>query len=237
MEALTISYVELTLRLLVSVVLCGLVGFEREVRDQPAGFRTHILLGLGATLFTLVSAYGFEPFTEAATGRSGITFDPTRIAAQIVTGVGFLGAGAIIRQGGDVRGLTTAASLWTVASIGTAAGAGYLFGATAATAVVLATLFALRWFRATIIERFRLDTAYFAFTLREPTADPSTAIEKLEDHGVSIRTMEAELDDRRASFRLQVRIHPPRDVRGALNAVAGLPEVEKISISGLRDPE
>lgn len=93
MEGLEISYGEVALRLLVSVVLCGLVGFEREVRDQPAGFGTHILLGLGATLFTLVSAYGFEPFMQAATSRTGVTFDPTRIAAQIVTGVGFLGAG------------------------------------------------------------------------------------------------------------------------------------------------
>ena len=84
----------------------------------------HILLGLGATLFTLVSAYGFEPFTRAALESGGLQFDPTRISAQIVTGVGFLGAGAIIRRGGDVRGLTTAASLWATAAIGMAVGAG-----------------------------------------------------------------------------------------------------------------
>jgi putative Mg2+ transporter-C (MgtC) family protein len=123
------------LRLVLTVVLCGAIGFEREVRDQPAGFRTHILLGLGATLFTLVSAYGFEPFTRAALGSGGLQFDPTRISAQIVTGVGFLGAGAIIRRGGDVRGLTTAASLWATAAIGMAVGAGYLFGAAATTAL------------------------------------------------------------------------------------------------------
>ena len=121
---LTVSYGEIVARLLITTALCGAIGFERETRDQSAGFRTHIL-GLGAALFTLVSAYGFAPFTEVAleSGGRGIQFDPTRIAAQIVTGIGFLGARAIIRQGTDVRGLTTAASLWAAAAIGMAAGA------------------------------------------------------------------------------------------------------------------
>lgn len=91
MAELTLPYWEIALRLLLPIVRCGASGFEREVRDQPAGFRTHILLGLGATLFTLVSAYGFEPFTRAALGSGGLQFDPTRISAQIVTGVGFWG--------------------------------------------------------------------------------------------------------------------------------------------------
>ena len=131
MSELTISYGEVAVRLLVTAALCGVIGFERETRDQSAGFRTHILLGLGAALFTLVSAYGFTEFTEAAlqSGGRGMQFDPTRIAAQIVTGIGFLGAGAIIRQGTDIRGLTTAASLWAAAAIGMAVGAGYYFGA------------------------------------------------------------------------------------------------------------
>ncbi len=105
MSGLTISEIEVVLRLLVTVALCGAIGFERETRDQSAGFRTHILLGLGAALFTLVSAYGFTPFTEAALqsrGR-GIQFDPTRIVAT--------GVGEIIRQETDIRGLTTTASL------------------------------------------------------------------------------------------------------------------------------
>src|SRR5215208_2431787 len=99
MVELTIPYWEVVLRLVLASLLCGAIGFERETRDQPAGFRTHILLGLGAALFTLVSAYGFEPFTRAALGGGGLQFDPTRIAAQIIAGVGFLGAGAIIGQG------------------------------------------------------------------------------------------------------------------------------------------
>ena len=101
----------------------GAIGLERELRDRAAGLRTHMLVGVGAALFTIVSAYGWSDFEFSA--RSGVVFDPTRIAAQIVTGIGFLGAGAIIRQGLTVRGLTTAASLWIVAAIGMAAGAGF----------------------------------------------------------------------------------------------------------------
>lgn len=172
MAELTIPYWEIALRLLLTVVLCGAIGFEREVRDQPAGFRTHILLGLGATLFTLVSAHSFEPFMRAALGSGGLQFDPTRISAQIVTGVGFLGAGAIIRRGGDVRGLTTAASLWATAAIGMAVGAGYLFGAAATTALAMATLYALRSFRSSVIYPLRLDSAGLEITLNEPDSGP-----------------------------------------------------------------
>ena len=113
MESLTISYGEVVARLLATVVLCGLIGLERETRDQAAGFRTHILLGLGAALFTLVSAYGFPEFSRAAleNGGRGVQFDPTRIAAQIVTGVGFLGAGTILQRQDRIEGLTTAAGV------------------------------------------------------------------------------------------------------------------------------
>jgi len=101
------SDLELLGRLLLAAVLGGAVGAERELHDQPAGLRTHMLLTIGACLFTLVSAYGF-----------GGPTDPSRLAAQIVTGIGFLGGGAIVRQGLTVRGLTTAASIWATASIG-----------------------------------------------------------------------------------------------------------------------
>ena len=102
------------LRMLVALVLGAAVGWEREMQRQPAGFRTHALVGLGSAIFTVVSAFAFP----------GPLSDPTRIAAQIVTGVGFLGGGAILHYRGSVRGLTTAASLWAVAAVGMAAGAG-----------------------------------------------------------------------------------------------------------------
>src|SRR5881227_2331649 len=116
-------------RLVAACLLGAAVGFERELRDREAGIRTHLLVSLGSALFTIVSAYGFHEFLT--NGGSVVRADPTRIAAQIVTGIGFLGAGAIIREGLSVRGLTTAATLWVVAAIGMASGAGYYWPAVA----------------------------------------------------------------------------------------------------------
>jgi len=138
--AVRIDDTDLVLRLLTAVVLCGIIGFERSTRDEVAGLRTHALVGLGAALFTLVSAYGFADFATARSPQP----DPTRIAAQIVSGIGFLGAGAIIRQGVTVRGVTTASSLWIVAAIGMAAGAGFFVGALVSTFLVLVVLVVLR---------------------------------------------------------------------------------------------
>src|SRR3954452_673812 len=109
---------EALLRLVIAAALGGAVGFERELRDREAGIRTHLLVSLGSALFTIISAYGFHEFLTA--GGVIVRADPSRIAAQIVTGIGFLGAGAIIRDGMSVRGLTTAATLWVVAAIGMA---------------------------------------------------------------------------------------------------------------------
>ena len=102
-----VGWFDIAVRLLVAAGLTGAIGLERELRDRAAGLRTHMLVGVGAALFTIVSAYGWTAFEFSA--RSGIVFDPTRIAAQIVTGIGFLGAGAILRPGLTGRGLTTAA--------------------------------------------------------------------------------------------------------------------------------
>jgi putative Mg2+ transporter-C (MgtC) family protein len=234
---LTIPYWEVVLRLGLASLLCGAIGFERETRDQPAGFRTHILLGLGAALFTLVSAYGFEPFTRAALGSGGLQFDPTRIAAQIVAGVGFLGAGAIIRQGGDVRGLTTAASLWAASAIGMAVGAGYLFGATTATLLAMATLYALRRFRSSIISPLRLDSAGLELSFKDHESNPANALQLLRRHDIGIRSMDAEIDKERVRYKLQVRLHPSANVHDVLAELSDLPEVERISLKGFKDYE
>src|SRR2546426_10931832 len=130
------------LRLSVAAVLGGAIGMERELRERGAGLRTHLVVCVGSALFTLVSAYGFHEFL--VNGGSLVRTDPTRIAAQIVSGIGFLGAGAIIRQGLSVRGLTTAASLWLVAAIGMASGAGYYSAALITTGLALLTLGPLR---------------------------------------------------------------------------------------------
>lgn len=123
---------EMFIRIICSCVLGGLIGLERERGLRPAGFRTHILVCTGATLITLVSVYGFVDSTGVR--------DPARIAAQIVSGIGFLGAGTILNKGSSVKGLTTAASLWIVAGIGMATGAGMLKLAAMTTLLVLVVL-------------------------------------------------------------------------------------------------
>ena len=124
-------------RLLVAAVLGAVIGIERELHDHPAGVRTHLLVALGSALFTVLSIVGFPSADGTAT-------DPSRVAAQIVTGIGFLGAGAIIKYGPSVRGLTTAASLWAAAAIGMAAGAGLPFLGIATTIIVFLSLWPLR---------------------------------------------------------------------------------------------
>src|SRR5437868_9672449 len=137
-----LSWEEVLARVALAAALGGVLGLERELRDREAGLRTHMLVSVGSALFTIVSAYGFHDFLTS--GQGVIRADPTRIAAQIVTGIGFLGAGAIIRQGLSIRGLTTAATLWVVAAVGLAAGAGYYSGAVITTALVLFALYPLR---------------------------------------------------------------------------------------------
>ncbi len=154
-------------RLAVAAGLGGVIGFERELREREAGLRTHILVCVGSALFTIVSAYGFEGFLNS--GEQVVRADPTRIAAQIVTGIGFLGAGAIIRQGISVRGLTTAATLWVSAAIGIAAGAGYYSGAVLATAVTLVALWPLRLAGYYVFERLRPEERSIVVELRPGT--------------------------------------------------------------------
>lgn len=124
---------EIALRLFLACVYGGIVGFERERNDSPAGFRTHILVSLGSALVMVLSMYGFNDFIS-------VNKDPARLAAQVVSGIGFLGAGTILRDKTSIKGLTTAASLWVVAAIGLAAGAGFYFSALFVTVLVFLTL-------------------------------------------------------------------------------------------------
>lgn len=141
------------MRIVLAAALGGLIGFERELSDQPAGFRTHMLVSLGAALFTMAGAYGVESFFDDTPGR--IRFDPTRIAAQVVTGIGFLGAGAIIQQGFSVRGLTTAASLWVTAAVGLSIGLGYYWGAAITSVFTVVALYLLKRARGVLFGRLK----------------------------------------------------------------------------------
>ncbi|HWG57015.1 MAG TPA: MgtC/SapB family protein [Gaiellaceae bacterium] len=136
-----IGLAEGLLRLGLAAVLAGAIGFERELREQEAGLRTHMLVCVGATMFMLVGVYAWA---DMPLGQDiGVIVDPSRVASYVVSGIGFLGAGAIIRHGINVRGLTTAASLWVVAAIGVAVGAGMYAFSVATTALVLLALWPL----------------------------------------------------------------------------------------------
>ncbi len=141
-----IGPVDAILRMGLAVLLSGVIGLEREMANRPAGFRTHVLVGAGSTLIMIVSLR--MPFIY-----QGVQADPGRIAAQVVSGIGFLGAGTILREGPTIRGLTTAASLWVSSAIGLAAGAGLYLESCAGTGIVIITLIALSWVEKSLLSR------------------------------------------------------------------------------------
>ena len=210
-----LHFSEVLLRVVLAGVFGGAIGAEREIREREAGLRTHMLVSIGAALFTLVSAYGFSDFRFSQ--ASGITYDPTRIAAQVVTGIGFLGAGAIIRQGLSVRGLTTAASLWVVAAIGIATGAGYYSAAVITTVVVLVSLWPLRIIAFRLFERVRPGELRLEVELR-PTETPSILLDPLEKRGIAVRSFEVEdaRDRRRVVLELRASGVRPEQVTSEL---------------------
>jgi putative Mg2+ transporter-C (MgtC) family protein len=136
-------------RIALAFVLGAAIGLERERQPRPAGLRTHTLVSVGSALIILVSTYGFEDVI----GTSGVVLDPSRVAAQVVSGIGFIGAGTIISQTDRVRGLTTAASLWSVAAIGLAAGAGLYIPAIATTVIVLIVLVPFKYVEEHVFHR------------------------------------------------------------------------------------
>ena len=140
---------EITTKILLTVLLCGIIGCEREIRNKGAGLRTHILVGVGSALISLTSFYIFDIYKE-------VTFvDPSRIISGIVTGVGFLCAGTIIRGGQNIIGLTTAATLWIVSGIGMAVGAGHYSAAIIVSIVVFFVLIGLRSFEGILAKTFQ----------------------------------------------------------------------------------
>ena len=221
-EIPSLTWEEELVRVAVAAALGGAVGLERELREREAGFRTHMLVSVGSALFTLVSAYGFHEFLVG--GGNVIRADPTRIAAQIVTGIGFLGAGAIIRQGFSVRGLTTAATLWVVAAIGMASGAGYYSAAVITTALVLISLWPLRILAFRTMRRFRPETERLLVQL--PAGEsPSPVIERLEALGGSLQSLEVGHEADRRTVLMDVTLPPKADPPAI---VADLSELEHV---------
>jgi putative Mg2+ transporter-C (MgtC) family protein len=208
---------ELLGRLLLAAVLGGAIGAERELNDQAAGLRTHMLLTIGACLFTLISAYGFN---------GGIGTDPSRIAAQIVTGIGFLGGGAIVRHGLTVKGLTTAASIWATASVGVAVGAGsYVLGVGGA-ALVVGTLFGLRRV-SNLLQRWGVSREQFVLATA-PGFDVERLIEAMRSERVDLRGLEREEREDGDRVLLLVKLRPLYKAERLLDVLGQLEGVQQV---------
>lgn len=194
------------LALLLALLLTGIIGFERECRGQAAGLRTHILVGIGAALITITSI-------EISSGFRGGKGDPAHLAAQIVSGIGFLGAGAILRDGTTVHGLTTAASIWVAAAIGIAVGTSPRMGEVAVigTVVVMGTLIALNWLEDALHlkQHFRM----LEVEVKEADHAPARLIALLAELNIVVLGVTSQTgspSDAEPTRKMQIRVNLPR---------------------------
>src|ERR671922_1762397 len=183
------EYLEIVFRIVAALIAGGLIGLERSHRGRPAGFRTHALVCTASSLLMLVTVYESH-WMSAAAGR--VQLDPTRMAQGIMTGIGFLGAGVIIREGFSVRGLTTAASIWITAAIGILAGIGFYFPMIVSVVLTLGILAFFRW-----IEARMPSQAYYHFDVRFARSAPMSerqVRDLVEAHGFSIANFSYRLE-------------------------------------------
>ncbi len=222
-SALELSIWELLARILTAAVARGPRG------DQPAGFRTHILVSLGAAVFTMAGAYGVGPFLGE--GPIRVSFDPTRVAAQVVTGIGFLGAGAIMRQGVTARGLTTAAALWVTAAIGTAAGLGYWGGAIAATLTAVLSLYGLKRFEKSIFGRLKRGQHRLVIEM-SPKLRLSDLAHAIENRGGRMQSMKL-MSDEDGNRHLAATVNVPSgsSVEAMLDEISEITGVRNVDLN------
>jgi putative Mg2+ transporter-C (MgtC) family protein len=226
-------YGEIALRLLSALLIGGLIGLERSYHGRPAGFRTHALVCMSTALLMLVTVYENRWFPGLSQGR--IALDPTRLAQGIMTGIGFLGAGTIMKEGLSVRGLTTAASIWTTAAIGILIGIGFYFPALLATALTFGTLSLFRWIESRIPVEFY---AHFLVRFARNEAMPESAMrELLRTHGFTIANLNYRLDTQEDYFeyRMVIRTDNAENARALSSVLNELPSVMEFRVSPTGD--
>jgi putative Mg2+ transporter-C (MgtC) family protein len=218
---------DLAVRLLLSAVFGAAIGFEREIHGHPAGMRTHLLVSLGSALFTELSIYGFGPAPNTPV-------DPSRVAAQIVSGIGFLGAGAILKEGLSIRGLTTAASLWATAAVGLAAGAGQQFLAIIGSAIIVISLGPL----SAVVDRVRgAEKQLMTFRLEVAGLDALAPVfARLTEHRVEIIGVRTERSGTQFDVEVDVRVRSTSDLPEALDGVSRVDGVRLERAGGDRGP-
>jgi len=223
-----ISHFEIIFQLFLAVVLGGLVGLERERKSWFAGLRTHMLVCVGSTLIMIVSQYGFSPVLQSEL----IVLDPSRVAAQVVSGIGFLGAGTILFYNNMIRGLTTAASLWAVSAIGLAIGGGLYVAATATTILVLIVLAGIKPLEKKFFKTQNIKQIKFWIK-------PSISLEILENilKNLNLRPclkdLEIENDGLREIINLTFDVNIKNELLKFIDEVKKLPGVEKVEVNEL----
>ena len=213
---------EIVARLAAAAGLAAIVGLEREIRGHPAGLRTHALVALGAALFTIAGAYGFPEYAR------GENIDPSRVAAQVATGIGFVGAGAILKIGVSVRGLTTAATLWLSGALGVAAGAGLYEAAFAGAACIILVVLGLRLLRGVVRRDVQLAVEY-----QHGHGTLGWLILELERRGAAVGAVRLASDEEIGDGVRRVTIRVARrdaDLELLLDEVRGRPEVRQVDI-------
>lgn len=197
---MTDEFIEMSLRLVAALVVGGLIGLERSYHGRPAGFRTHTLVCMASALLMLVTVYESQWFISGRLER--VVVDPTRMAQGIMTGIGFLGAGVIMKEGFTVRGLTTAASIWITAAIGILVGVGFYFPAGLAAGLTLGTLSMFRWIENRMPAQFY---AHFTVRFHRSTAMPEEDLRRLvAEHGFSIANLNYRLAGEGKHFEYQM---------------------------------
>jgi putative Mg2+ transporter-C (MgtC) family protein len=227
------DYLEMAFRMAAALVAGGLIGLERSHRGRPAGFRTHALVCLSSTLLMLVTAYESHWFPRDSAAR--VILDPTRMAQGIMTGIGFLGAGAIIKDGLSVRGLTTAASIWITAAIGILAGVGFYFAALVGTVLTLGTLSTFRWIEARLpTETYSLFMVRFA---REAAMAEPALRSLVQAHGFSLYNLSYRLhgDAGQLEYRMVLRTMDAGNARSLAEKLKADPAVLDFRIAPTSD--
>ncbi|HCO18293.1 MgtC/SapB family protein [Gudongella oleilytica] len=221
-----LSELEMVLRLILSAIIGGAIGIEREASNRPAGFRTHILVSVGSTLIMLVSAYGM-----------GESADPARLAAQVVSGIGFLGAGTILRTGSHIKGLTTAASLWVCAGIGLAIGAGFYLGGVVTAAIVLLSLVALGNFEVNVLRGANKLVRVTATDRAGLIGDIGTV---LGEYNISIRnvTIDDIKDDDEGSGKIEIKFYVKKPInlnlQGLYDSLFHIRDIDEVDFEDQR---
>jgi putative Mg2+ transporter-C (MgtC) family protein len=225
--------VGILVHLLVALVAGSLIGLERSYHGRPAGFRTHTLVCMASSLLMLVTMYQAEWLADAS--QETLRVDPTRMAQGVMTGIGFLGAGVIMKEGVSVRGLTTAASIWITAAIGILAGIGFYFAATVATLLTIGTLTVFRWIEARIP---MLLYAHHLVRFRRGTEMPEDELRALiRRHGFSVANVSYRLTSqgRFFEYRMMIRSHDQRNAVKLAETLASRDDVVDFRIVPTRD--